>query len=176
MVEHNARVVGSGIPALEHEIYGISQLDLFFLSFLNPKKFRDELAQFPRALRKDGFVFIVPAPQPGIIDPKALAEIQSMPSYFEPAPHYRVSSDKQIPISTRDLHTAAFLIHGAGKTEILRADFERAFELLESGRLIRPAVSGGNVRKNSGECIAELQTFFAAVRKEKETIDWSFHP
>ncbi len=54
LLEMNARAAGLGTPEFDHQVYGLSQLDLHFLALLDIERFKQEFASFPRTRQKQG--------------------------------------------------------------------------------------------------------------------------
>lgn len=137
LIENNGRVVGSGIPELEREIYGISHLDLYMLSVLDPAKMQAELDTFPRRMVKDGFVFNAPVSFHGELTSEAIKNLESFPSYFLPGEQYKLRPKDDI-VPTTNLVDAAFVLHAAGETRQVQKDFRKMFSQFIAGEIVRP--------------------------------------
>lgn len=168
LIENNARVAGSFIPDLEREIWGMSHLDLFVLSFLDPERFEREFKTFrqpsPRKMLLEGANFVVPSRTAGRISAETLAEIHRLPTFHKPRPQYTIQAGKQVS-PTRDLRSAAMVLRFKGGKEEVKSDLDFAVRSLAQDRLIVP----------NGECadaIISSQEFGTIVLERASQVLW----
>jgi hypothetical protein len=134
LVENNVRTAGSGIPALESQIWGISQLELTLLRILDPARLQREFDSFPRRKKRDGFLFILPSAEEGMLTQSGIDLLQSLPGYFPVADHYAAKPHRAT--ATTNLKTAAGVFHYAGTNEQVRQAIGGAMAALRNETLI----------------------------------------
>lgn len=136
LLENNPRAIGVGICAVEREVYGISQMDLYMLSILNPAKVKKLLKQPIRKV-KDSFVFFIPALYPGKITAETLHLLEKMKTFFLPAEHFR-EHEKAIEQPTKNLLSRALIYYGVGEPKTLEKDFKAIVKRLLDRKLVIP--------------------------------------
>jgi hypothetical protein len=168
LIEDNARLVGGAISALEKKIWGISQVELLIWSLLDPERLLSELNLFPRKMRGDAALFVIPSPGVGTLNPASLELIERLPTFLEPPLQFRVSPGKVVG-DTEDLQSAAMVARFFGPTGLVRSNFYRAYRELISGNLIQP----------TGDCaqyVARAEILFPLLEKRRSQIRWNFRP
>ncbi|MCB0417674.1 MAG: ATP-grasp domain-containing protein [Bdellovibrionales bacterium] len=167
LVENNARVVGGGIPSAEKKIWGISHLELYLLSIVDPKRLEKELATFPRKKKLDAANLIVPTPIYGSLNPDAMRSLRQLGTRISYGAQFDPADRKPVK-PTHNLMTSAFMVTFAGGTEAIRADLDSALGLLTSGRLIDPAP----VPTGCAASIVAESILFDSLRSRLQTVVW----
>ncbi len=164
LVENNVRNAGSGIPALESEIWGISQLEMTLLRILDPARLQREFDSFPRRKRKDGFLFILPSAGEGFLTRSGIDFLTALPGFFPVADHYAAQPHKTT--TTTNLKTAAGVFHYAGTNNRIRRAIAGAMSALRQETLID---------FDSGCAgLLERRGFYAELEEVAAGIDLSF--
>ncbi|MEZ4752500.1 MAG: hypothetical protein R3B54_18275 [Bdellovibrionota bacterium] len=167
LVENNARVVGGGIPSAEKKIWGISHLELYLLSIVDPKRLERELATFPRKKKLDAANLIVPTPIYGTLNPDSMRTLRRLGTHISFGPQFDPQDRKPVK-PTHNLMTSAFMMSFAGRTADIKGDLETALGLLTSGKLIDPAPAP----TGCAESIVAESVLFESLRSRFETVVW----
>lgn len=167
MIENNTRVVGSGIPALEREIWGLSHLDLFLMSLFQPQKMESLMASFRngRPKLKDGAVFIMPISDPGIITADGISVLEQLPTYLPTGKQYKMKPGTEVK-RTSNLNTGV-VMRLVGDTSSVERDFKRAFTFLSTGRIV-------DAEQSCSDSIAAAQRFYSSFQIRSQQVPWEW--
>ena len=159
VMEINPRILGAGISDLEREVWGISQLELNLLRFLNPERYHAERAKFPRRKERDGMVIILPASGEGRFSPSGAQLLASLPSYTPAAEFYMPHPDKPVR-RTESLNTAAAtLTFTANTSDLLRRDYRRVLQAIKTNALFEYRDPNCAQSLSQQALVASMQSF-----------------
>lgn len=172
LIENNTRVAGSGIPALERKLWGLSQLDLFLLSLFDQERMRREMAKFRegKPMEGDALLFMMPSPMQGVLTDFAVDKIKGLSTYVQPGEQYELKKNTKTKV-TENLHGAATVVRLYGSTTKIRAEFEDLFDALTANQLI-----AANPSHSCAVQIASHDAFFRPFKDRKPQITWGVAP
>lgn len=172
LLEMNARVAGLGTPELDRQIYGMSHLELHFLSLFNEERFWPAFNSFPRPRLKRGFMYIVASPTEGYWSEETLGIIQQQKSYLIPSERYLLDSRRKVKASTSMNEIAGTLFLSHQDPRVVKRDFLALANLFDQGRFFRKAGSDPTCPGafNDTEQHSKLRN---ENKKALKKIDWS---
>jgi hypothetical protein len=135
LLEMNGRVGGAGLPAIDAEIYGTSQLHMHLLALFDPKRFEKEFKNFPRGRRKNGFMMLLSSPGSGVWNKSAFEALKSHPSYFLPGPQYQIEPESKVN-ETLGMDSSQGIFYFVGTKDQVKAGVNLAADLFVKGQLI----------------------------------------
>ena len=124
VVEQAARIAGTGVPAIEAEIWGTSHLHTNIAFSLGPEVFAKEIAKALRVRRHDAAIFNFLALAPGAISTTGVALLERQESYFPPFSIFRPEAESRF-VETIDLATSPFVASFTGPNDVVLRNIDR---------------------------------------------------
>jgi hypothetical protein len=169
-IEHAARVGGAGMPMVDAQVWGTSQLHLNLLRVLDPVRYESEVASFPRKKLKDATVTSIISYGDGNWKSGSHALIDSLPGRFVPGPFYEIADRERVE-RTKDLNTVAATINFVGSP----ADVKFSAQTLIRAAASRALFSYDRSESMMDRCafvVGELAQKFR-INMRLRTIKWS---
>ncbi len=163
LLENNVRIAGAGVPALEREVYGMSQMELHLLSILDPDALRREMDQYPRPQKTGGLIVVIPSAHDGFLLPSGVQSLESLKTYFRPSAQYSLKPNAPV-MRTQDQNSAAALAHFVGSRADIRHDVGRIVEMIQTRELIGS--------KRSRPCPKRIAQLAGALEGAMAQTDW----
>ncbi|MBI4404026.1 MAG: ATP-grasp domain-containing protein [Deltaproteobacteria bacterium] len=141
-IEQGARIGGRAMPLIDAQVWGTSHLHLNLVRVLDPVEYDRIIKSFPKKHVNDGAIISLLSPLNGRLKEGASEKIGGLPTYFLPAPFYRIVDGKTVSKAI-DLSSVAATVNLVGPTTEVKQDAETVIRWATGNQLLEYDPPGG---------------------------------